>query len=463
MINPVHTPTEALYPDPPMQTDIPQEPYSRLTGSETTEVLSDNDQNTDIDQHFLVPPLSIVSPSSPPKPTKKIVTLASLTALVVLTITALVFFFVLSGYKPNSVSSNDPVEDNTNLVSESVYGISIAGQTEIVLSNEEDAQAVLDELTEYYTNIAAANANIIVTSVTYEEDVQIVEIAAQSSDMESEIEIMSKQEALQTLINGKNQSVIEYTVAEEVETVQEIAQKQNVTWTSIVDENNGLTFESQLKQGTRIKLVIIEPYLHVVTKGTYEFIEEINFETETKEDANILINKKEVMKKGTKGSKEITYSYVSSNGIITKIEIIKETITKKPENEIILIGIKYAGIPDAIADLPKQNAVNYLWQNLDGLWKNEKSTIMDYMDFSKYQPGTMINYSINNINVHWNLIGARKDSANEYCAYIDFLNKNQGNVGQFHIDFKDISNKKIRIRSYNKKNEHWNAWVEYTR
>jgi hypothetical protein len=265
------------------------------------------------------------------------------------------------------------------------YGIRVNDEVDIVLSDREEAEEVLDEFTAYYTNQAAAEG-YVVTLVTYEEEVEIVETETLSS------EIKNKQEALESLNDGSIQTA--YFIATEMTTVPEIAQKYKVTADSILAENVGLALESPLEEGTRVKLAIVQPRISVILEGTRVITEEIDFETETKEDPDVPRGTTEE-KEGEKGIKSISQTFVSRNGIIMKDTFIEEAVTKEPVNKIIIIGTKlFASLKDAVAALPGEDAVRFIWQTLDGRWYftkgNSNAFKITYMEFSRDKPGTII-------------------------------------------------------------------------
>ncbi|MCL1791705.1 MAG: protein kinase, partial [Peptococcaceae bacterium] len=265
------------------------------------------------------------------------------------------------------------------------YGIRVNDEVDIILSDREEAQEVLDEFTAYYTNQAAAEG-YVVTLVTYEEEVEIVETETLSS------EIKNKQEAMESLNEGSIQTA--YFIATEMTTVPDIAQKYKVTEDSILAENVGLTLERPLEEGTQVKLAIIQPRISVILEGTRVITEEIDFETETKEDPGLLRGKTEE-KDGEKGIKSISHTFVSRNGIIVKDTVIEEAVMKEPVKKIVIIGTKlFTSLKDAVAALPEEDAVRFIWQTLDGRWYftkgNGNAFKITYMEFSRDKPGTII-------------------------------------------------------------------------
>ncbi|MCL1791930.1 MAG: G5 domain-containing protein [Peptococcaceae bacterium] len=157
------------------------------------------------------------------------------------------------------------------------YGISINGQTEMVFSDKKEAEDVLLKLAEYYVLLAGAG-NMTITSVDYEESVEIVKTK------ESTAEIRDKEEALRALVNGIN----------------------------------------------------------VIIQGYCEMTEDIIYETETLQDDDADLNTIQVRQEGENGTKSARYTYLLKNGAIIEKTLLAETVIKEPVKEIILAGTKPA-------------------------------------------------------------------------------------------------------------------------
>jgi hypothetical protein len=169
------------------------------------------------------------------------------------------------------------------------YGISIDGQTDIILVDKKEAQAVLNDLISYYIHLTNVDAKSV--SFSYEEKVEIVRVYKPQ-----EIQIMYRQDVLQALIDGKTL--------------------------------------------TTTDLTFTQPYLHVILKWASEITEEFDYKIEMVEDETLALNTTETQREGEKGVKNITYSYVSINGSIVEKTLLDEKSVKEPVNEIILVGIK---------------------------------------------------------------------------------------------------------------------------
>ncbi|MCL1791050.1 MAG: protein kinase [Peptococcaceae bacterium] len=174
---------------------------------------------------------------------------------------------------------SDPIETAVIEKEKAVgYGISVNSQIKMTLADKAEAQAVLKELEAHYKALATAKGYSI-ASVSFEEKVEIV-------GTEQGGKIVGKKEALQTLIDGK--------------------------------------------------------IINVVVKGTYEVSEKIPFTTEKVKDQSMDVGTSATRQKGVQGTKVITWSYTTKNGVVQEKDKakLKETVTKQPVKEIIAEGNK---------------------------------------------------------------------------------------------------------------------------
>ncbi len=93
------------------------------------------------------------------------------------------------------------------------------------------------------------------------------------------------------------------------------------------------SLDSNIKNGEKIS------YDNVVTED-YTETKEIEFKKESKYSFDLDYGKKEIEVKGENGKKVLQKSKTSINSKIVSDEIVKETITKKPINQVTLIGTK---------------------------------------------------------------------------------------------------------------------------
>ncbi|MCL1851721.1 MAG: G5 domain-containing protein [Peptococcaceae bacterium] len=247
------------------------------------------------------------------------------------------------------------------------YAISIDGQTDILLANETEAWAVLDELILYYSGLVDADM-VRISSFKYEEDVQVVKQKAPASD------VMNEDEALQALIQGK--IITSSHTAAAGETIREIAEKYGVVPEVIIAENEALAEEmeeteeapeektllpeSPLTEGAIVKLVVVQPYLHVIIECVCMMTEDIDFVTETEQDDSLVLDTTEVRQEGENGSKVVAYACILNNGIFVEKTVLEETVTKDPVPEIVMEGTKHPIFAIESSNLSNEEMLQYI-------------------------------------------------------------------------------------------------------
>ena len=99
------------------------------------------------------------------------------------------------------------------------------------------------------------------------------------------------------------------------------------------DDKISASLDTQLKSGMEIK----------ITRISYEERTEkkaVNFKTESKKTDKLYVGQSKVEKKGVKGEKEVTYKDKYVDGKLKESKEIKSVVTKKPVNEVKLVGTK---------------------------------------------------------------------------------------------------------------------------
>ncbi|MCL1791042.1 MAG: leucine-rich repeat protein [Peptococcaceae bacterium] len=293
--------------------------------------------------------------------------------------------------------SNLGAKDNPQIA----FGIRAAGESDIdvVLSNRAAADDVLDRFKAYYEDLVKGVAEKIL-SAEIEEAVEVVELRVNEqlevvgivaemgelegigtpgtdadpnkdpnanpnenpntdTDPDSNIEESPKarvtgiNEAVDALIEGKK-TTIKHPAAEG-ETIKDIAElykEDNITAEAILEANRGLilitadgeaedlTAATKLPEGTEIKVVATRPYFHVKVVWVGEETEEIVFETQTVKDDQLTLHTTEVKQEGEKGSKTISYDYVSRNGVVVESIHRGEKVVKEVVDRVVLEGTK---------------------------------------------------------------------------------------------------------------------------
>lgn len=225
-----------------------------------------------------------------------------------------------------STLSEEKLEDKLTFYLEG-YKLESDGTVIAVLPSKEAADQVLKDYEGYYVKPSDENK---VTSVSYTEKISVEEAEVQPDQMK-EVD-----QALKELIDGKIRTR-DYTVLAN-DSWWLIARKNNMLTDEVLAGNPGATKDTKLKPGQIIKLVDSTPYLTVISQGTYSGPEKIPYDVITKVDNSLGVGQTKVVKQGSNGSKQVTYSYVQKNGINVTKQVLDEKITQPPVSQVLAKG-----------------------------------------------------------------------------------------------------------------------------
>ncbi len=207
------------------------------------------------------------------------------------------------------------------------YGLQIENKVAIVLANEQELDAVLTKYKDYFTKPSEKN---VVNSAEFLENISKVAIKVDPS------EIMNVDQAFDLLIKG---DVAESNyVVEPNDSLWLIARKNNMLTDEVIAGNPGFTEDTIIQPGQEIKIVKVQPFLTVLSKGTKVVNEVIPFDVVTKIDSKLGYGKSVVQQAGKDGEKIVTYNYVEKNGSVIEKQVVKEDILTQPEKQVIAKG-----------------------------------------------------------------------------------------------------------------------------
>ncbi|GAB6171510.1 M23 family metallopeptidase [Paradesulfitobacterium aromaticivorans] len=224
--------------------------------------------------------------------------------------------------------SKEELRDKLNPYVEG-YAIQVAGETVAVLPSQGNADKVLADLKSYYAQPSDSSK---VTSVEFQENVTVEKMETEPGN------IQFPDQVLAMLEKGK-ESVKEYTV-EDNDSWWLIARKNNMLTQEVLGSNPDIAEDTVLKPGQKISLVAVTPYINVISKGEYSVTETIPFDVITKNDYNLASGQTKIREQGSDGSKEVTYSFVQTNGKITEKSVLAEKTLKEPVDQVIAQGPK---------------------------------------------------------------------------------------------------------------------------
>jgi len=205
--------------------------------------------------------------------------------------------------------------------------IQIGEETVAYLGSSQEADLVLTKYKEYFTKPSDTN---VINSAEFVEPVSKVAVNIDPG------KVKSVDEVLKIMLHGDT-AAKDYTIQEN-DSLWQIARNNDMLTDEIISANPGFTEDSILQPGQVIKLVKVEPYLTVVSKGTKVVKEVIPFDVETKTDTKLGYGKSVVKQAGKDGEKKVTYDYVEENGKVVKKQVLKEEVVNEPVKQIIAKG-----------------------------------------------------------------------------------------------------------------------------
>jgi len=203
----------------------------------------------------------------------------------------------------------------------------IGEKTVAYLASAEDADATLQKYIDYFTKPSESNT---ITSVEFAEKIDKVAVQVSPS------EIKTVDQAVEILIKG-DMTENTYTVQKD-DSFWLIARKNGMLTNEVIASNPGFTEDTILQPGQKLKIVKVEPFLTVISKGTRVVNEIIPFDVQTKLNTKLAAGKSVVQQSGKDGEKKVTYNYVEKNGQVIDKQVIKEEVISKPVTQIIATG-----------------------------------------------------------------------------------------------------------------------------
>lgn len=219
----------------------------------------------------------------------------------------------------------------------------------LLVGSKEDAEKVLKQVTlgfvseENLTELEQrkkidADLPVIKVDESRILDVQMKEKVSLSEKNVNPSEVLTVEEAVNLLKKGVKEEVM-YEVAEG-DVLGDIAQKHNLTSEELLALNPEIMEASLLKIGSTLKVTALKPFIHVVVKEESSRNEEIRYEQEVIEDAELPKGETKVKQQGENGEKNIQTIVTKENGVTVKTEVTHEEVLKEPVKHIVLKGTK---------------------------------------------------------------------------------------------------------------------------
>ncbi|MFC4402350.1 peptidoglycan DD-metalloendopeptidase family protein [Gracilibacillus xinjiangensis] len=223
--------------------------------------------------------------------------------------------------------------------------LTVGGQAVGYFANEKEAEQVIQTYKEKFVSAEELqkleNSSETVSLSVGESRITNVSLSADVSMKEEKVlasNVLTVEEGLTLLENGTLENK-KYTVAEG-DVLGSIASKHNLTLDQLLELNPGLTEDSLIQIGDELNVTVLKPFVEVIITEEQKVEETIAFETEIEESETMYKGDEEVKQEGSNGSKEIKYQVQKINGRTATKEVVEETVTEEPVNEVIVKGTK---------------------------------------------------------------------------------------------------------------------------
>ena len=205
--------------------------------------------------------------------------------------------------------------------------LEIGGKQVAILPTQDDVNTLLKTYQDFYTKPSDTHQ---VKSVVFSESIVTKPVEAQPD------QVKLIDQALKELEDGKITST-EY-IAQANDSWWLIARKNNMKTKEVLAGNPGMTEDSKIQSGQKIKIVSVSPYLTVTSKGILTSTETIAYDVVTTTDTEIASGKTVVKEQGSVGSKIVTYSYLEKNGQNISKQVEEEKVIKQPVTQVVAKG-----------------------------------------------------------------------------------------------------------------------------
>ena len=207
------------------------------------------------------------------------------------------------------------------------FELSVDGNVWFVVEDRVGLENLLETYKSSY--FKGINVNAEQVAATFEQDVQIKEVRVEK------IEVTTLEYA-QEMITAIDKEARIYTVVRG-DSLWAIADKQDIPLSTIKSLNPDLDPEL-IYAGNKIMLEPQDPVLDVIVSFQSVVTETVPYPIEYIKDARLYSGARVVVKKGTDGSKVVTYSIRVRNGYSSESTVLHETEISAPVGGVVKVG-----------------------------------------------------------------------------------------------------------------------------
>lgn len=209
--------------------------------------------------------------------------------------------------------------------------IEVGGVPVVPVADRETAEAIVRGIESDYRQRLDPQANV--KAVDFKEQLSFSQEMVQPSD------VRTADEAKRILLRGTDK-LLNYTV-QRGDSLWQIATTHGLTVDNLTRANPGVN-PGALQPGQQLNLVMAEPYVHLQSQEEVTVIENIPFETETIEDADLYPWESKYDVQGVYGRRQVTYSVRREDARVVERRVMTQTDLSAPKGAVYRRGVKLA-------------------------------------------------------------------------------------------------------------------------
>ena len=227
-------------------------------------------------------------------------------------------------------------------VVEEPWDVTIDGETVCMAASEEEANQLIDDITNYY-----------LTEDSKVKEVEVKEeIAVQPTELKRGMKtpvVDDMEKTLDYIMTGVEEKV-NYEV-EKGDTAWEIARDNDISVNELSDWNKDADLED-LHEGDTLNLYEVRPLVTVNSIEEITYTKEIDYDTKQIKSSKLYIGETKVKKEGEKGEKVVTAVVTKENGETVDKDILSSEVVKEPVKAVVYKGTKARG--SAVVDYARK-------------------------------------------------------------------------------------------------------------
>ena len=206
----------------------------------------------------------------------------------------------------------------------SAYALKVNGTEKVFFKTKEEAESLIEILK---TGFLKEGEEIL--SYEFKEEIEIIESNASSE------KIMTVADAQNYVLTGTDK--IETYKVSKGDTLSTIAEKHGLGLSKLREANPEIKGDF-IKIGQELKLVKLEPIVHVMVAKEVTVEEAIPYATKYTNSSELWAGQTQVKKAGENGLREVTYKVVSENGKQVEKQELNAVVLKEPSAKEVLRG-----------------------------------------------------------------------------------------------------------------------------